>query len=62
MENRLYSTQTRCSRLEERHIHLHWQDKLMGYLAERGYDPFYGARPLKRLIQQKLLIFYLMLY
>ena len=26
----------------------------MQKLAEQGYDPVYGARPLKRLIQQKL--------
>ncbi|MDR2073925.1 MAG: hypothetical protein LBP36_00935, partial [Oscillospiraceae bacterium] len=25
------------------------------YLAERGYDPVYGARPLKRVIQKELL-------
>ena len=24
------------------------------YLGERGYDPVYGARPLKRLIQQEI--------
>ncbi|HSA61545.1 MAG TPA: hypothetical protein VLE03_04845, partial [Nitrospiraceae bacterium] len=24
------------------------------HLGERGYDPVYGARPLKRLIQQEL--------
>ena len=26
----------------------------LAYLAERGYDPVYGARPLKRLIQHDL--------
>ena len=29
------------------------QSALM-FLAERGYDPVYGARPLKRLIQHEL--------
>jgi ATP-dependent Clp protease ATP-binding subunit ClpB len=26
----------------------------LAFLAERGYDPVYGARPLKRLIQHEL--------
>mgnify|MGYP003574834644 FL=1 len=26
----------------------------MSLIAERGYDPVYGARPLKRLIQQEI--------
>jgi ATP-dependent Clp protease ATP-binding subunit ClpB len=26
----------------------------LAYLAERGYDPVFGARPLKRLIQHEL--------
>jgi ATP-dependent Clp protease ATP-binding subunit ClpB len=26
----------------------------MHWLAERGYDPVYGARPLKRVIQKEL--------
>jgi len=29
--------------------------KAKKYLAEKGYDPNYGARPLKRLIQQSIL-------
>ncbi|MGC1398083.1 MAG: hypothetical protein WA827_06015, partial [Candidatus Binatus sp.] len=29
-------------------------DKARDYLAENGYDPSYGARPLKRLIQREL--------
>jgi ATP-dependent Clp protease ATP-binding subunit ClpB len=26
----------------------------MAYLAEKGYDPGFGARPLKRVIQQEI--------
>jgi ATP-dependent Clp protease ATP-binding subunit ClpB len=31
---------------------LTWDKAALDYLAKRGYDPSYGARPLKRLIQQ----------
>ncbi len=41
-------------RLEERKIELELTDKSRDYLAEHGYDPSYGARPLKRLIQREL--------
>ena len=41
-------------RLEERNISLQLEDKTIDYLAEVGYDPVYGARPLKRAIQKKL--------
>jgi ATP-dependent Clp protease ATP-binding subunit ClpB len=27
-------------------------EKAMAFLADKGYDPAYGARPLKRVIQQ----------
>ncbi len=33
---------------------LKWDDKVIAYLAERGYDPAFGARPLKRVIQQEV--------
>lgn len=39
-------------RLKERHIHLKWTDAVVELLAKEGYDLFFGARPLKRLIQQ----------
>ncbi len=41
-------------RLEERKIELELTDKARDYFAERGYDPVYGARPLRRLIQREL--------
>jgi ATP-dependent Clp protease ATP-binding subunit ClpB len=40
------------ARLAERHLELAFSDAAKDWLAERGYDPVYGARPLKRLIQQ----------
>jgi ATP-dependent Clp protease ATP-binding subunit ClpB len=42
-------------RLEARKIRLELTDKARNLLVEEGYDPVYGARPLKRTIQRKLL-------
>ncbi|NWF74805.1 MAG: AAA family ATPase, partial [Nitrospirae bacterium] len=42
------------SRLTERRISLSVTPEALRYLGERGYDPTYGARPLKRLIQQEV--------
>ena len=33
---------------------LEWDDSALDYLAANGYEPAYGARPLKRLIQQEV--------
>ena len=41
-------------RLDERHIRLDLTGKAKDYFAAAGYDPAYGARPLKRLIQKEL--------
>ncbi|MGZ4142005.1 MAG: ATP-dependent chaperone ClpB [Actinomycetota bacterium] len=41
-------------RLGERNISLVLTDKAREFLAERGFDPAYGARPLKRLIQREI--------
>ena len=41
-------------RLKERHITLKLDDKAKDWLAENGYDSEFGARPLKRLIQQEI--------
>ncbi|MBL4804250.1 MAG: ATP-dependent chaperone ClpB [Alphaproteobacteria bacterium] len=40
--------------LADRHIHLEIDDKAKTWLGNRGYDPAYGARPLKRVIQSEL--------
>jgi ATP-dependent Clp protease ATP-binding subunit ClpB len=39
-------------RLADRKITLEVADDAKGWLAEKGYDPVYGARPLKRVIQK----------
>merc|ERR1711862_464837 len=39
-------------RLEERSIYLHITDSALDYLADVGFDPVYGARPLKRTISR----------
>ena len=41
-------------RLAERHITLELSDAAKDLLAEEGFDPVYGARPLKRVIQKRL--------
>ena len=41
-------------RLQERKLTLRLTDAAKAYLAERGYDPAFGARPLKRLIQREV--------
>jgi ATP-dependent Clp protease ATP-binding subunit ClpB len=41
-------------RLEDRKLHLQVSSKAKELLAERGFDPVYGARPLKRTIQQEI--------
>ncbi|HSH60696.1 MAG TPA: ATP-dependent chaperone ClpB [Acidimicrobiales bacterium] len=41
-------------RLGERRLTLEVTDDALAWLAERGYDPVYGARPLKRVIQREV--------
>ncbi|HOW97292.1 MAG TPA: ATP-dependent chaperone ClpB [Kiritimatiellia bacterium] len=41
--------------LEERHIAMDLTDAARDFLAEEGYDPSFGARPLKRAIQRRIL-------
>ena len=41
-------------RLAERHIELVLTDPAKDYLAATGYDPVYGARPLKRVLQREV--------
>lgn len=42
-------------RLKAKEITLVVSDSVMDYLAREGYNPHYGARPLRRLIQGKIL-------
>lgn len=41
--------------LEEQGIRVHFSKYALDLLGELGYDPIYGARPLKRVIQKKIL-------
>ncbi|MFA6095930.1 MAG: AAA family ATPase, partial [Candidatus Paceibacterota bacterium] len=42
-------------RLADKEIDLVMSESVIDYLAKEGYNPQYGARPLKRLIQEKIL-------
>jgi ATP-dependent Clp protease ATP-binding subunit ClpB len=43
------------SYLKDKHVDLELTDRTKTHLAEIGYDPLYGARPLKRAIQREIL-------
>src|SRR6478736_3799530 len=42
------------ARLRDRRITLEVSDPAKAWLAEQGYDPAYGARPLRRLVQREI--------
>ncbi len=42
-------------RLEDRKIHVELTESAKSFLVSEGYDPMYGARPLKRTIQRRVL-------
>ena len=42
-------------RLEDRKVHVTLTDAAKDFLVAEGYDPIYGARPLKRTIQRRVL-------
>ena len=41
-------------RLAERQLSVRLTDSAAAYIAEQGFDPVYGARPLKRFLQRKV--------
>ena len=41
-------------RLKEQHITLEISEEALSFIARAGYDPVYGARPLKRYLQREL--------
>ncbi len=47
-------TKDLSKRLEERHIKVEITGPARRFIAESGYDPVYGARPLRRYIQREL--------
>jgi ATP-dependent Clp protease ATP-binding subunit ClpB len=42
------------ARLSDRHLELELTEAAKDYIAQEGYDPVYGARPLKRFLQRHL--------
>ena len=38
--------------LEEKNIHINFSDEVKEYILEKGYEPKYGARPLRRAIEK----------
>ncbi|MBA9025201.1 ATP-dependent chaperone ClpB [Peribacillus huizhouensis] len=41
-------------RIEDQHLTLKITDEAKEFIADQGYDPVYGARPLKRFIQKQI--------
>jgi ATP-dependent Clp protease ATP-binding subunit ClpB len=41
--------------LSKNNIRIEFSEKAVNYLSKMGYDPQYGARPIKRTIQKELL-------
>ncbi|OEF95889.1 ATP-dependent chaperone ClpB [Desulfuribacillus alkaliarsenatis] len=41
-------------RLQDRHVSLELTDAAIDFIAKEGYDPIFGARPLKRFIQRQI--------
>jgi ATP-dependent Clp protease ATP-binding subunit ClpB len=52
VENELYKA---LLNVEEMGVKIKVDEQVKTYFAKKGYDPAYGARPLKRLIQSELL-------
>ena len=42
------------SRIKEKNIEIEFTDSAISHLAELGFDPQFGARPLKRVIQKEI--------
>ena len=49
-----HMTEQFARRLEEQGVHLRITDQAVDVLAQEGFDPVYGARPLRRAIQSAL--------
>lgn len=43
-----------AKRLEAKGIHFRADDAVIAVLAQKGYDPLFGARPLRRLVQEEV--------
>ncbi len=40
--------------MKDKNLHLELTDKAIDRMMAQGYDPVYGARPMKRLLQAKI--------
>ncbi len=49
-----FNIRTLEARLAERRLRIDVDEDAREWLAERGYDPIYGARPLRRLMQHEI--------
>lgn len=47
-------SQRLVTRLAERRMRLQLEDSALEYLAQIGFDPVFGARPVKRALQREL--------
>src|SRR5690606_12958110 len=50
-----YQLKNVANMLEEQHIVLKATPEAIDYLAKKGYDPEFGARPVKRVVQREVL-------
>ena len=41
-------------RLQDKELHVKLTDAAKGYIADQGFDPVFGARPLRRFLQRKV--------
>ena len=41
-------------RLEDKQLHVRLTERARDYVAEQGFDPIFGARPLRRFLQRKV--------
>jgi ATP-dependent Clp protease ATP-binding subunit ClpB len=42
------------ARMEDKQLHVRLTDRALEAVIDRGFDPVYGARPLKRYLQSKV--------
>lgn len=43
-----------AKRIEQQNISIEFDDEVVAYLAKEGFDPVYGARPLRRAMQRRI--------
>ena len=41
-------------RLEDKQLHVELTEKAKAYVADQGFDPIFGARPLRRFLQRQV--------